>query len=50
MSNKLRTIIGKGFTEDDKKRNKIDYDLYNTISKMIKRIKKLSIEELTKDD
>ena len=47
---KLFDIIGKGFTEDDKKRHKIEYDLGDTIDKMIKRIRKLSVKDLAKDD
>lgn len=48
--NKLFDIIGKGFTEDDKNRYKVEYDLEKTIDKMIKRIRNLSVKDLIKDD
>ena len=42
---KLWDILAKAFKEDDKKRDKVNYDLWNTINKTIKRIKKLKITD-----
>jgi len=43
--NKLRKIIEDMFTEDDKGRDKVSYDLGKTIIKGMKRITKLKLED-----
>jgi len=47
---KLWDIFAKGFTEDDKNRHKVKYDLGKTIDKMIRKIRNLSVKELMKDE
>jgi len=44
--NKLRKIIEDMFTEDDKGRNKVKYDLGKTIDKGMKKILKLRLGDV----
>ena len=44
--NKLRHIIYWMFVRDDKNRHKVSYDLGNTVTKGIKKILKLKLEEI----
>ena len=47
--NKLRNIIEGMFVKDDNNRHKVSYDLGKTITKGVKKILKLKLEDL-KDD
>jgi hypothetical protein len=48
--NKLRKIIEDMFIEDDRGKNKVKYDLGNTIEKGIRRIKKLKLKDFEGDE
>lgn len=49
MKKTLKEIIEWMFTEDDKKRKKIEYDLGDIIDKGINKIRNLKLKELLED-
>ncbi len=48
--NKLENIIYEMFVTDYKNRNKVSYDLSNTVTKGIKKILKLKLKDLKDEE